>query len=102
MAATWLLGAAATLFIGRSLIHYVRRVRSPTALGGKFVYAGFLPQMTSAEASQILGLRGGATSEQIKQAHRRILVANHPDSGGSTYLATKINEARDLLVGKKK
>lgn len=37
---------------------------------------------------------------QVKDAHRRIMIANHPDYGGSSYLAAKVNEAKDLMLGK--
>ena len=63
---------------------------------------GFLPEMTRREAASILGLRETSAESVIKDAHRRIMIANHPDSGGSSYLATKINEAKDVLLGKKK
>lgn len=38
----------------------------------------------------------------MKEAHRRIMIANHPDAGGSSYIATKVNEAKDMLFGKKR
>jgi DnaJ homolog subfamily C member 19 len=63
---------------------------------------GFLPEMTRREASQILGIRETSEEQIIKDAHRRIMLSNHPDSGGSSYLATKINEAKDMLLGKRK
>ena len=37
----------------------------------------------------------------MKEAHRKIMIANHPDSGGSDYIASKVNEAKDVLLGKK-
>ncbi len=46
--------------------------------------------MTRMEASRILGLRSDAAEDKVKEAHRRIMVANHPDSGGSSYLAAKV------------
>ena len=61
---------------------------------------GFQAEMNRREAAQILGLRESAPEEKIKDAHRRIMIANHPDSGGSSYLAAKVNEAKDLLLGK--
>jgi hypothetical protein len=39
----------------------------------------------------------GLNSSKLKEAHRRIMLLNHPDRGGSPFLASKINEAKDLL-----
>ena len=55
--------------------------------------------MTRAEAWQILGLKPGAEKEEILAAHRRLIQKIHPDLGGSDYLATRINQAKDKLVG---
>ena len=54
--------------------------------------------MTVEQAYAILGLAPGADPEAIKEAHRRLMVKLHPDHGGSDYLATKINRARDVLL----
>jgi DnaJ-domain-containing protein 1 len=54
--------------------------------------------MTVEEAYAVLGLAHGADAETIKEAHRRLMVKLHPDHGGSDYLATKINRARDVLL----
>lgn len=54
--------------------------------------------MTVEEAYEILGLTPGADAEAIKAAHHRLMKQLHPDHGGTDYLATKINRARDVLL----
>ncbi len=55
--------------------------------------------MTREEAALILGVSTNAAKDEIEKAHRKLITRNHPDKGGNDYLAAKINQARDVLLG---
>ncbi|KAG1658898.1 hypothetical protein FOA52_012574 [Chlamydomonas sp. UWO 241] len=101
------LSIAAMAFVGKQAVQtYIKFAAAPAGSffnAGKAYYkGGFQNEMTKREAALILGLRESAGEERIKDAHRRIMIANHPDSGGSSYIAAKVNESKDILLGKKK
>lgn len=66
--------------------------------GGSERPQGGSARMTKEEACDVLGVGPGASPEEIKEAYRRLMQKMHPDQGGSTYLAAKINQARDVLL----
>jgi DnaJ family protein C protein 19 len=95
------IGIAATAFLGRAGLVALRRYRDPTAfnaLGKAFYKGGFENKMTKREASLILEVpERTMTKEKLRKRHREMMLLNHPDRGGSPYLAGKINEAKELL-----
>ncbi|MBN9022636.1 MAG: DnaJ domain-containing protein [Rhizobiales bacterium] len=86
-------------YLDRRLPGWRDDVEDDTAAG-----AGGAPDsgaMTDEQAYQVLGLAPGASESEIRAAHRSLMKAVHPDQGGSTFLAAKINEAKDRLLGKR-
>ncbi|XP_038576964.1 dnaJ homolog subfamily C member 15 [Micropterus salmoides] len=100
------LGVAAAGFAGRYAFHLWKPLgqvfsetvkKMPTSGFSSYYKGGFEQKMSKREASLVLGISPTSTKAKVREAHRRIMVLNHPDKGGSPYLAAKINEAKDLL-----
>ncbi|KAA0715952.1 DnaJ -like protein subfamily C member 15 [Triplophysa tibetana] len=100
------LGVAAAGFAGRYAFHLRRPLgqiiteaakKVPSGTFSTYYQGGFEQKMSRREASLILGISPNSTKAKVGEAQRRIMVLNHPDKGGSPYLAAKINEAKDLL-----
>ncbi|EGC31346.1 hypothetical protein DICPUDRAFT_40098 [Dictyostelium purpureum] len=96
---------AGMAYTGRFIVRAVQRARnsqsifevSKKSFNMETVEEGFESKMTPDEAYSILGIDKNATKEEIKIRHKHLMIKNHPDKGGSSYLATKINEAKTIL-----
>lgn len=94
-------------FTGRYLLRYSKQfaklqqqISMIDMATSKYYKGGFDQKMSRREASLILGVPQTVSSTKLKETHKRIMLLNHPDRGGSPYLAAKINEAKDLLEKK--
>ena len=72
------------------------------ALARRFYRGPFEDKMSRREAALVLGVRESAAPERIRERYKKMLLLNHPDVGGSTFLAGKVNEAKDILLGRTK
>ena len=79
------------LFIGAAVMAYMWWRRNMAANA-----------MRPSEARTLLGVGENASAEDIRAAHRRLIVKVHPDAGGSAGLATRVNAARDALIAELK
>ncbi|KAN0068805.1 mitochondrial import inner membrane translocase [Elaphomyces granulatus] len=93
------LGVAAAAFFGRAGYIALRRYQGGmNNVGRAFYKGGFDSRMSRREAALILELsERSLTKDKVRKNHRQLMLLNHPDRGGSPYLATKINEAKELL-----
>ncbi|XP_056411414.1 dnaJ homolog subfamily C member 15 isoform X2 [Hyla sarda] len=100
------LGVAAAAFAGRFafqlwkplgqvIVENAKKISTPSL--SYYYKGGFEQKMSRREASLVLGVSPSASKSKIRMAHRKIMILNHPDKGGSPYIAMKINEAKDLL-----
>ncbi|RTL50262.1 MAG: molecular chaperone DnaJ [Bradyrhizobiaceae bacterium] len=87
-------------YLDRQFSGWREHAQDATAGGrrGEFGSAPPSGKMTAEEAYQILGLQRGAGRDEISRAHRGLMKKLHPDQGGSTYLAARVNEAKDTLL----
>lgn len=94
-------GIAGAAFLGRAGLVAFRRWKTPgsfNSLGRPFYKGGFEQKMTKREASLVLEINERTLSkEKLRKRHRELMLLNHPDRGGSPFLASKINEAKELL-----
>jgi hypothetical protein len=85
-------------YLDRRIAGWRDNVEGDTAAGSRS--APDSGPMTDQQAYEILGLAPGAGEAEVRAAHRRLMKRVHPDQGGSTFLAAKINQAKDRLLGK--
>lgn len=75
----------------------ITKLDSVSLANSKYYKGGFEHQMTKREASLILSVSPSANKIKINEQFKKLMFSNHPDRGGSPYIATKIKEAKDML-----
>ncbi|KAJ3655046.1 hypothetical protein Zmor_014190 [Zophobas morio] len=105
------LGLAAVGFAGRYALRQLPNVTktvneamknlpkfdAESVANSRYYRGGFDQKMNRREAALILGISPTASKVKVKDAFKRVMAVNHPDRGGSPYLASKINEAKEYL-----
>lgn len=96
----FLLGLAASIAGFKSPLRDFAENAQSQARQQRYQRTGPRPQsnMTTKEAAEILGVHINASRDEILAAHRELMKKIHPDQGGNTYLATKVNQAKDVLL----
>ena len=96
--------ALCVFLLGFRLLTTGRPLPGAALMAGALLWAAYRrgrparPTMPVEDARKLLGVGPGASLEDIRQAHRRLIARVHPDTGGSAELANRINVARDILV----
>jgi hypothetical protein len=87
------------VMLAQQLPQLLRRTGGAAGGGAGSRPAAATTAMNREEALAVLGLREGASRDEVIQAHRRLMQRLHPDRGGNDYLAAKLNTAKELLLG---
>eukprot|EP01132_Coremiostelium_polycephalum_P002610 gene2610-3235_t len=98
------LTVAGLAYATRFTIRSISKLQTKTTKTTNKLIADLSPfsiKMTKSEAYDILELPITATKKEIRDKHRTLIHRNHPDKGGSQYLATKINQAKNVLTSDK-
>ncbi len=96
--------AAASFLLGLSLFTKGRLILGAALMAGALLWAAWRRRrpstrpMPAEDARRLLGVGEGATLQEIRDAHRRLIAKVHPDAGGSAELAHRVNAARDALL----
>ncbi|KYN30009.1 Mitochondrial import inner membrane translocase subunit TIM14 [Trachymyrmex cornetzi] len=83
--------------LSQRMAETVKKLDSQSLANSKYYKGGFEQRMTRREASLILSVSPTASKSKVKEQFKKVMAVNHPDRGGSPYIAAKINEAKDLL-----
>ncbi|UJR37203.1 hypothetical protein I4U23_029911 [Adineta vaga] len=84
---------------GKLLTQYLTKTSAiiSEGLSTKYYKGGFDVKMTRREAGLILGVNPTTSKTRLRDAYKRLIILNHPDRGGSPYIAAKINEAKEIF-----